>query len=181
VLVSDRGGLPITISGRNFDSIYGYFGRPFVPLTQYPYIGIWVGHKISGGPEFFDQVSYFSTAKKTILAGFLFIVTLCEFVLPEFRYFMFSSVAVEDRHGEPVLLNFVKISHVICLFVPSSICLQYVWYSESIQKVLFSVVLTCLLTLFCEMKLIILIHYIQWQARSPCTQSKHQNTEIRNG
>jgi len=90
VLLTDRGGLPITVYGSNFDSIYGYFGRPAVPLTKYPHIGIWVEPGIPGGPEFVDEVSHL---------GFLFIVTLCEFILPEFRYFTFLSVAVEDMEN----------------------------------------------------------------------------------
>jgi len=51
-----RGGLAIIINGHNFDSIYGYFGNPFVPLTEWPYIGIWVGGRI-GPIEFVDTVS----------------------------------------------------------------------------------------------------------------------------
>ena len=52
----DRGGLPITISGRNFDSVYGYFDNPVLPLTRWPHLGVWVGPDITGGPEFVDMV-----------------------------------------------------------------------------------------------------------------------------
>jgi len=51
-----RGGLPITIYGYNFDSIYGYVGNPVLPWRVYPYIGIWVGN-VARGPEFFKVVS----------------------------------------------------------------------------------------------------------------------------
>jgi len=58
-----RGGLAITITGRNFDSIYGYSGNPYQPVQYqihpewwWPYISIWVGHTFTGGPEFFDWV-----------------------------------------------------------------------------------------------------------------------------
>jgi len=53
-----RGGLPITIFGSNFDSVYRYSGNPFLPSESslWPYIGIWVGEKYTGGPEFFDWV-----------------------------------------------------------------------------------------------------------------------------
>ena len=60
-----RGGLSITITGSNFDSIYGYFGNPVVPLTDWPHLGIWVGPKIAGGPEFVDQVRPVSICGKT--------------------------------------------------------------------------------------------------------------------
>jgi len=57
-----RGGLPITITGSHFDSIYGYFGNPVVPLTQWPYIAIFIGDIITGGKEYTDNDvrSYFS-------------------------------------------------------------------------------------------------------------------------
>jgi len=53
-----RGGLPITIFGSNFDSLYGYSGIPFLQVESWlwPYIGIWVGEEYIGGPEFFDWV-----------------------------------------------------------------------------------------------------------------------------
>jgi len=56
-----RGGLPITIFGSNFDSLYGYSGISgirFLPVESrlWPYIGIWVGEEYIGGPEFFDRV-----------------------------------------------------------------------------------------------------------------------------
>jgi len=47
-----RGGLPIYVRGHNFDSIYTYSGFLFIS-PSYPYIGIWVGHEITYGPEFF--------------------------------------------------------------------------------------------------------------------------------
>jgi len=57
VFLIDSGGLSITVNGRNFDSIYGYFGNPVLPRTEWPYLGIWVGPDVVGGPEFVDHVS----------------------------------------------------------------------------------------------------------------------------
>jgi len=70
--VIDRGGLPIIINGRNFDSIYGYFGNPVAALTGWPYIGIWVGPEVTGGPEFVDTVSEFPPAKSVVLCIFIY-------------------------------------------------------------------------------------------------------------
>jgi len=54
--MTDRGGLPITVYGRNFDSLYG---RPVVglPLSQYPRVEILFDYPLGYDDREFDEVS----------------------------------------------------------------------------------------------------------------------------